>query len=275
MTEAATPLITIEAATKTYKLRSRSLRRMYMTALDHISLVINRGETVGLVGESGSGKSTLGRAILHLTDLDSGKIIYKGSEIQNLSEREFRPFRRKLQMVFQNPLTSFNPMMTMESALLDSMRLVTELDLATKRRRVLQLLDQVELSSRFATLYPYEMSGGQLQRAAIARALAPDPDFIFLDEPTAALDMSIRGQIINLLLRLQRETNASFIFVSHDLRLIRYIADRVLVMYQGQLVESGDKAQIFDHPQHAYTQKLLSATFVGQAEREQARSHTS
>ncbi|MBE0690013.1 MAG: ABC transporter ATP-binding protein [Anaerolineae bacterium] len=274
MTETATPLIIIDDAVKTFTVRRRSLRRVRMTALDHVSLIINQGETVGLVGESGSGKSTLGRAILHLTDLDSGKIIYDGEEIQNLSTSEFRPLRRKLQMLFQNPLTSFNPMMTIESALLDSMRLVTDMDLATKRRRVLQLLDQVELSSRFATLFPYEMSGGQLQRAALARALAPDPDFIFLDEPTAALDMSIKGQIINLLLRLQRETSASFIFVSHDLRVIRYIADRVLVMYQGKIVESGDKAQIFDHPQHTYTQKLLSATFVGQAQRAQIRNRT-
>lgn len=265
------PLISVDSAVKTFSVRSRSLRRVRMAALDHVSLDIYPGETVGLVGESGSGKSTLGRAILRLTDLDAGKILFNGREIQNLSESKFRPLRRKLQMVFQNPLTSFNPMMTIEAALLDSMRLVTDLDLRSKRLRVLQLLDQVELSERFATLYPYEMSGGQLQRAALARALAPGPDFIFLDEPTAALDMSIKGQIINLLLRLQRETRVSFIFVSHDLRVVRYIADRVIVMYHGQIVESGDKPQIFSDPQHDYTRKLLSATFVGQAGRARIR----
>ncbi|MBK8021230.1 MAG: ABC transporter ATP-binding protein [Chloroflexi bacterium] len=271
-TKISAPLIAVEDALKTFTVRKRSLRRVRMTALDHISLTIGQGETVGLVGESGSGKSTLGRAILNLTRLDSGRILYKNAEIQNLRESEFRPLRRKLQMVFQNPLTSFNPMITIEAALLDSMRLVTDMDLEAKRRRVLKLLDQVELNNRFATLYPYEMSGGQLQRAALARALAPDPDFIFLDEPTAALDMSIKGQIVNLLLRLQRETSASFIFVSHDLRVVRYIADRVLVMHNGKIVESGDKTQIFDHPQHAYTQKLLSATFVGQKQRARMRS---
>lgn len=223
---------------------------------------------MGLVGESGSGKSTLGRSILRLTTLDAGKILYEGQEIQHLSESQFRPLRRKLQMVFQNPLTSFNPMMTIEAALLDSMRLVTELSPSEKKQRVFQLLDQVELSERFAKLYPYEMSGGQLQRAALARALAPDPDFIFLDEPTAALDMSIKGQIVNLLVRLQRETRISFIFVSHDLRVVRYIADRVYVMYRGEIVEAGSKQQIFENPQHAYTRMLLDATLIGRSKPE-------
>lgn len=170
------PLIRVDSAVKTFTVRSRSLRRVKMIALNNVSLEINRGETVGLVGESGSGKSTLGRSILRLTTLDAGKILYEGQEIQHLSESQFRPLRRKLQMVFQNPLTSFNPMMTIEAALLDSMRLVTELSPSEKKQRVFQLLDQVELSERFAKLYPYEMSGGQLQRAALARALAPDPD---------------------------------------------------------------------------------------------------
>jgi len=260
-------ILTVQDAVKTFTVRRRNLQRVHMTAVDSVTLAVRHGETVGLVGESGSGKSTLGRCILHLMKLDQGKIIFEGQEIQALREREFRPLRRKIQMVFQNPLTSFNPMLTIGQALLDAMCLVTDLSTHEKQQRVLALLDQVQLEERFAGLYPYEMSGGQLQRVALARALAPGPDFIFLDEPTAALDMSIRGQIVNLLLQLQRQSNLSFIFVSHDLRVIRYVADRIYVMYLGQIVEAGGKQQVFTAPSHPYTRSLLAATLIGQADR--------
>ena len=233
-TDAGEALLRIEDATKSFTLRQRGWRRQRVVALDAVSLTLRRGETVGLVGESGSGKSTLGRCVLNLLRLDSGRIIYRGREIQALPEREWRPLRRRLQMVFQNPVSSFNPMMTIEEALLDALRQVTELDAGQRRGRVSELLEQVQLGARFAPLYPYEMSGGQLQRAAIARALAPGPDFIFLDEPTANLDMSIRGQIINLLLDLQREEGGpGFVFVTHDLRVLRYVADRIYVITAG------------------------------------------
>ena len=214
-------VIVIQNAVKAFTVRRRSLKRTSLTAIDDVSLTVRRGETIGLVGESGSGKSTLGRTILRLLELDSGKILFEGQEIQGLSERAFQPLRAKMQMVFQNPATSFNPAMTIGQTLIDAMRLAGHLTVQQKEQRALGLLDQVQLDERFVALYPYEMSGGQLQRVALARALAPQPDFIFLDEPTAALDMSVRGQIINLLLRLQRESSLSFIFVSHDLRVIR------------------------------------------------------
>jgi oligopeptide transport system ATP-binding protein len=267
-----THILLVRDAVKTFTVRRRSLKRVTMTAIDNVSLNVKRGETVGLVGESGSGKSTLGRAILHLLSLDQGKIIFQGDEIQDLDERAFRHTRAEIQMVFQNPATSFNPTMTIGETLLDAMRLLRNLTSREKEQRALKLLDQMQLDGRFVGLYPYEMSGGQLQRVALARALAPDPSFIFLDEPTAALDMSIRGQIINLLLELQRESNLSFIFVSHDLRVVRYVADRVYVMYLGQIVETGSKQQVFETPRHPYTRALLAATLIGRAERKKTQS---
>jgi oligopeptide/dipeptide ABC transporter ATP-binding protein len=267
----ADDVLVVQNAVKVFTVRRRSLKRVSMTAVDDVSLTVRRGETVGLVGESGSGKSTLGRAILRLLDLDGGKVLFEGQEIQGLSEREFRPLRAKIQMVFQDPATSFNPTMTIGQTLVDAMRLAGHLTLKQKEQRALALLDQMQLDERFVALYPYEMSGGQLQRVALARALAPEPDFIFLDEPTAALDMSVRGQIINLLLSLQRQSSLSLIFVSHDLRVIRYIADRVYVMYLGQVVETGTKRAVFESPRHPYTRALLAATLIGQAERGEMR----
>ncbi len=262
-------LLEVRDAVKTFKIRRRSLRQVRMTAVDNVTLSVQRGETVGLVGESGSGKSTIGRAILHLHELDSGTMLFENQEIQELNEREFRPLRKKLQMVFQNPATSFNPMMTIGQTLLDVLRLMEDMSETDKHQRVIELLEQVHLDERFVALYPYEMSGGQLQRVALARALAPEPAFVFLDEPTAALDMSIQGQIINLLQQIQQESNTSFVFVSHDLRVVRYVADRVYVMYLGQVVETGPKDAVFDTPHHPYTRALLAATLIGRADRRQ------
>ena len=258
------PALVVQDAVKTFPLRRRRLRRARMTALDKVSMTVERGETVGLVGESGSGKSTLARCVLKLINLDKGKIVLKGREIQSLAERDFRSQRRRLQLVFQNPVASFNPMMTIGQTLFDAMRSAQEWDSTAKRKRLLALLEQVQLGERFATRYPDEMSGGQLQRAALARALAPGPELVFLDEPTAALDMSIKGQIINLLRDLQQQSHLSFIFVSHDLRVVQHVADRAYVMYLGQIVESGTRGQIFETPRHPYTRALLAATLVGQ-----------
>jgi oligopeptide/dipeptide ABC transporter ATP-binding protein len=263
LTVSAEPILTVEGAIKRFVIHQRSLRRVMMTALDGVNLTVGYGETIGIVGESGSGKSTLGRAILHLLRLDAGRIVFEGREVQNLDERTFRPLRAHLQMVFQNPSTSFNPTMTIGDALLDAMRLLDNRGTREKRELAMRLLSEMHLDTRFATLYPYEMSGGQLQRVALARALAPEPKLIFLDEPTAALDMSIRGQIVNLLLGLQSQRGIAFIFVSHDLRVIRYVADWILVMYLGQVVETASKAAIFAAPRHPYTQALLAATRVG------------
>lgn len=261
------PLLRVERSVKRYGLRRRGLRRSHVAALDGVSVAVRRGECVGLVGESGSGKSTLGRCVLNLTPLDAGRIVFQGREIQALGERDWRPLRRQLQMVFQNPLTSFNPMMTIEQSLQDALRHTTGMEAAARRNHARVLLEQVQLDQRFAALYPYELSGGQLQRAAIARALAPGPDFLFLDEPTAALDMSIKGQIVNLLRDLQRRHERALIFVSHDLRAVRYVADRICVMYQGQVVEQGSRTAVFDRPRHPYTRALLAATLIGRGAR--------
>lgn len=261
------PLLSVEHSVKRYALRRRGLRRSHVTALDDVSIAVRRGECVGLVGESGSGKSTLGRCVLNLTPLDAGRVVFGGTEIQALGERGWRPLRRRLQIVFQNPLTSFNPMMTIEQSLQDALRHTTTLAAAARRDRARLLLEQVRLDRRFAALYPYELSGGQLQRATIARALAPGPDFLFLDEPTAALDMSVKGQIVNLLRDLQRRHERALIFVSHDLRVVRYVADRVYVMYRGQVVEQGSRQAVLDRPRHPYTRALLAATLIGRGAR--------
>jgi oligopeptide/dipeptide ABC transporter ATP-binding protein len=243
------------------------LRRRETVALDGVDVSVMPGETVGIVGESGSGKSTLGRAIVRLLRLDAGRIFFEGREVQDLDDAAFRPLRARLQMVFQNPLASFNPAMTIGDALVDAMRLVDGLGAAEKRERAASLLAEVQLDGRFAALYPYEMSGGQLQRVALARALAPGPKLVFLDEPTSALDMSIRGQVVNLLLRLQRESGVAFLFVSHDLRVIRYCAHRLVVLYLGEVVESAPKETLFAAPRHPYTDALLASTRLGGGER--------
>lgn len=258
-----THLIEVRGAVKTFGLR-RGRRRM--TALDDVSIFLDRGETLGVVGESGSGKSTLGRAILRLIDLDSGSIRFEDAEIQTMKQGEFRHFRSKLQMVFQNPATSFNPVLTIEETLIDAMQLLPGLSRAEQRDRARQLLLDVELGDRFLHLYPHEMSGGQLQRAAVARALAPQPAMIFLDEPTAALDMSVRGQILNMLRSLQRKRDTAFMLVSHDLRVIRGAADRIIVMYLGQVVEEASRSALFDRPLHPYTRALFSAVSAGPRE---------
>lgn len=267
MSAAATaPLLAVEGATKRYPVRGRGLRRAEVTVLDGVDVTVDEGETLGVVGESGSGKSTLGRAIMRLIDLDGGRILFEGRQVQGLGDAAFRPYRARTQMVFQNPATSFNPMMTIEDALLDAMRLLRDRSLADKRRRAAALLDEVELDTRFLALYPHEMSGGQLQRVAVARALAPSPKLVFLDEPTAALDMSIRGQVVNKLRELQHRQRLGFVLVSHDLRTVRYVADRVVVMYMGQIVESAPKPALFAAPAHPYTRALLAATRIGDAD---------
>ncbi len=261
------PLLVVQGAVKRFALRRRSLKRTMAVALDGVDLTVDRGQTVAVVGESGSGKSTLGRAILHLIRLDAGRILFEGREIQDLDEAAFRPLRAELQMVFQNPAASFDPMMTIGDTLVDAMHMLQGVDREEKYRRAMRYLSEMQLNERFAGLYPYEMSGGQLQRVALARALVPEPKLIFLDEPTAALDMSIRGQIINLLMRLQERQRLAFIFISHDLRVVRYVADHVLVMYLGEVVESAPKAPLFRAPRHPYTQALLAATHVAAGDR--------
>lgn len=263
-------LLEVNNLVKTYTVRRGLLQRGTVAAVAGVSFQVAPGETLALVGESGCGKSTVGKCILRLVNADDGTIRFQSQEIQQLSPAEFKPFRKHMQMVFQDPLGSFNPMMKVSRALLDPLRLRPELSETERRAEVVKLLEHVRLEAAYANLYPRQMSGGQLQRVGIARAIASQPELIFLDEPTSALDMSIRGQIVNLLLDLQQEQNLSYVLVTHDLRLVRSMADRVIVMYLGEIVEMGRVTEIFERPLHPYTRGLLAAAMLGQDEQRPA-----
>jgi oligopeptide/dipeptide ABC transporter ATP-binding protein len=251
-------------------LEIRDLRKMFLSgsllspagrrvipAVDGVSFSVPRGRTVALVGESGCGKSTLARLILRLHRPDSGKIFLLGDEVQDLRERGFRPYRRHVQMVFQNPLTSFDPRYSIGASIKEVMRLRDARERSSDD--VFGLLSEVGLSPRFAHLRPRNMSGGELQRAAIARALAARPNLVVMDEPTSALDMSIQGQVLSLLRDLQERHSLSYLIATHDLRAVRMVAHDVIVMYLGQVVECGPTSEVFGHPRHPYTLGLLYA----------------
>lgn len=231
-------------------------------AVDGVTLDIYQGETLGLVGESGCGKSTLGRAILRLTELTSGQVFYRDRDLAQLSSKQLREERRRLQIIFQDPYASLNPRMTVGQIVrepLETFRLARGRE---AEQRVQELLETVGLSKRFIKRYPHEFSGGQRQRIGIARALAVDPDFIVADEPISALDVSIQAQIMNLLEKLRREKNLTYLFISHDLRAIRHVSDRVAVMYLGRLVEIAEARTIYEEPLMPYTKALISAVPV-------------
>ena len=231
-------------------------------AVDGVTLEIFPGETVGLVGESGCGKSTLGRAILRLTEPTSGQVLFRNRDLAGLSSREMRQHRRHLQIVFQDPYASLNPRMTVGQIVGEPLGTFGIAKGRAAELRVQELLETVGLSQRFIRRYPHEFSGGQRQRIGIARALAVDPEFIVADEPISALDVSIQAQIMNLLERLQREKNLTYLFIAHDLRAIRHVSDRVAVMYLGKLVEVADAKTIYSDPLMPYTRALISAVPV-------------
>jgi oligopeptide/dipeptide ABC transporter ATP-binding protein len=256
-------MLELRDVTKRYKLRTGVFSKAPITVVDGVTFDVAEGETIGLVGESGCGKSTLGACILRLVAIDEGTIRLDGEDIHSIPEKQFRPIRKAVQMVFQYPTTSFDPLRTIGQSLLEPMGLRTGLSRNEKRDEVSRLLEIVHLPRDFAERLPHELSGGQLQRVALARALAPGPKLVFLDEPTAALDMSIKGQIVNLLLELQEERRISYVLVTHDLRVTRFVADRVLVMYGGQIMEMGSKEAVYREPLHPYTHALMSATRMG------------
>ena len=255
-------LLRLEDVKVLFPIRKGVLQRVvdHTRAVDGVSLCIARAETYALVGESGSGKSTLGRAILNLEPIAAGSVVFQGEPIHNLGRRGMWPFRRKIQVIFQNPYSSMNPRLTVEEIIregLDCLRV--DLPPGERAARIEALLRRVQLDSSFSGRYPHELSGGQLQRVAIARALAVEPELIICDEPTSALDVSIRAGVLDLLQELQREFGVSFLFITHDLSIVPSLAHRVGVMRGGKLVEEGSAEQILTRPQHEYTRALLDS----------------
>jgi len=229
-------------------------------AVDDVSFEIQKGQTVGLVGESGSGKTTIGRAIIRLTPPTSGSITYEGTDITKLSASEFRPWRKKIQIIFQDPYNSLNPRLSIFEIIGEALEIhFPQMNRGERREKVATLLEKVGLKRDHLDRYPHEFSGGQRQRIGIARALAVDPAFIVCDEPVSALDVSVQAQIVNLLQDLQEELGLTYLFIAHDLAVVEHISDFVLVMNQGKIVEAATAEAIYENPQDEYTRKLLSA----------------
>ena len=231
-------------------------------ALNGVSFTIGAGETLGVVGESGCGKSTLARCLLRLLHPSSGKILFAGQDLLGLSDEEMRQMRQRMQIVLQNPFSSLNPRLNGFELVTEPLRTHREMARKEMMDRVVSLLAEVGLSAEFLARHPHQLSGGQAQRIALARALALNPEFIILDEPTSALDVSVQAQIINLLIRLQRQRGLTYLFITHDLSVVQHIADRIAVMYLGKIVEETSSETLFANPQHPYTQALLSSTPV-------------
>ena len=231
----------------------------WLHAVDDINFTLGEGETLGVVGESGCGKTTLGRTILHLLDLTEGRIIYKGKDISKPSKRELVNIREKMQIIFQDPYSSLNPRMSVSENIMEPLIIKGKLSKADMLQETRGLMDTVGLAARFESSYPHELDGGRRQRIGIARALALKPEFIVCDEPVSALDVSIQAQIINLMLDLQEERGLAYMFVTHDLSVVKYISDSIMVMYLGQMVEKAPADELFQNPLHPYTQALLSA----------------
>lgn len=229
-------------------------------AVDGISFDVPRGKTVGLVGESGSGKTTTGRAIARLVPITAGSVHYDGQDLAALTRREFFAYRKKMQVIFQDPFGSLNPRMTIFSIIAEPLDIhFKDWTKAQKQARVADLLEKVGLSADFMRRYPHQFSGGQRQRIGIARALAVEPDFIVCDEPVSALDVSVQAQIVNLLQDLQDELGLTYLFIAHDLAVVEHISDEVIVMTEGKIVEQASAEEIYSNPQHPYTVKLLEA----------------
>ena len=259
------PAMRLRDVTLDFRIRAGVGRDRMLRALDAVNLDVAPGEILGLVGESGSGKTTLGKTMLGVHRPTAGEILYRGADLASLSKKDWRPYRRDLQMVFQDPLSSFNPRFTIGSSLALPLALHGICARSEIPARVEALLTRVGLGGDHARRYPHELSGGQLQRVAIARAISVEPRIVVADEAVSKLDISVRAQVLNLLKRMNRETQAGLVFITHDLGVARFLCDRIAVMYFGRIVELGPTRAVFDAPRHPYTVTLLRAREHGRA----------
>jgi peptide/nickel transport system ATP-binding protein/oligopeptide transport system ATP-binding protein len=245
-----------------FPIRSGLLRRQnnVLKAVDGVSFSVPSGKTVGLLGESGSGKTTIGRALVKLIAATSGEVLWRGVDILPMSEREFRPLRRRIQYIFQDPFGSLNPRMTISKIIGEALEIhFREMPPSERDDRVAALLERVGLRAEMGTRYPHEFSGGQRQRIGIARALAVEPEFLICDEPVSALDVSVQAQIVNLLQDIQEELGLAMLFIAHDLAVVEHVSDSVLVLHRGKIVESGEASKVLQDPRDSYTRELLAA----------------
>ena len=254
-------LIEVKNLKKYFPVKNEFLggEKKFLKAVDGVSFNIRKGETFGLVGESGCGKSTLGRSITRLYDITEGDILFEGTNIAKLSKKEMKSFYSKIQTIFQDPYSSLNPNMTVRELVNEPLALHTKLSKDERNKKIKELLETVGLSDSDMDKFPYEFSGGQRQRIGIARAISTEPDFILCDEPISALDVSIQAQVVNMLEDLQKELKLTYLFVAHDLSMVKHISDRIGVMYLGKIVEISDSNELYKNPLHPYTKGLLSA----------------
>ena len=254
-------LIKVQALTKYFPIRGGLLSRVigHVKAVDGVSFEVVKGETLGLVGESGCGKTTVGKTILRLIEPTSGEILYKRQDITKLTRGQFRKIRKNMQMVFQDPFLSLNPRMSVRQIVREPLQVNRVASSEDLEERVRHLVELVGLNPDHLNRYPHEFSGGQRQRIGVARALALNPEFVVLDEPTSALDVSVQAQILNLLTELQKKLGLTFLFISHDLSVVRQMSNRISVMYLGKIAETGPTTEMLSHPYHPYTQALFSA----------------